>query len=69
MGKSVHSREYILEMLSEYIKAERAVLTGKSYKIGTRGYRPPQYRRGLKLLGLVEKGGYFDIDHPNIEGD
>lgn len=36
MGKSVHSREYILEMLSEYIKAERAVLTGKSYKIGTR---------------------------------
>ena len=32
MGKSVHSREYILEMLSEYIKAERAVLTGKSYK-------------------------------------
>ena len=36
MGKSTHTREHILEMLSEYIKAERAVLTGKSYKIGTR---------------------------------
>ena len=36
MGKSTHTREHILEMLNEYIKAERAVLTGKSYKIGTR---------------------------------
>ena len=36
MGKSNYSREYILEMLTEYTKAERAVLSGKSYKIGTR---------------------------------
>ena len=36
MGKSNYSREYILEMIVEYGKAERAVLTGKSYKIGTR---------------------------------
>ena len=36
MGKSNYSREYILEMIVEYGKAERAALTGKSYKIGTR---------------------------------
>ena len=36
MGKSNYSREYILEMIVEYGKAERAFLTGKSYKIGTR---------------------------------
>lgn len=36
MGKSNYSREYILEMIVKYGKAERAVLTGKSYKIRTR---------------------------------
>ena len=36
MGKSNYSREYILEMIVEYGKAERAALTGTSYKIGTR---------------------------------
>ncbi|WP_314291496.1 DUF6148 family protein [Leptotrichia massiliensis] len=36
MGKSNYSREYILEMIVEYGKAERAALAGTSYKIGTR---------------------------------
>ena len=36
MNQSIHTREEIIEMLSEYTKAERAILTGKSYKIGTR---------------------------------
>ena len=33
------------------------------------GYRPPQYRRGLKrsIEGFTQ--GEWDIDHPNIEGD
>ena len=33
------------------------------------GYRPPQYRRGLKLYALVVIAFVVDIDHPNIEGD
>ena len=33
------------------------------------GYRPPQYRRGLKPSKFAAINGYFDIDHPNIEGD
>ena len=33
------------------------------------GYRPPQYRRGLKQIEVTYKAGYDDIDHPNIEGD
>ena len=36
MGKSNYSREYILEMIVEYGKTERAALAGTSYKIGTR---------------------------------
>ena len=36
MGKSNYSREYILEMLTEYTTAERAVMVVKSYKIVTR---------------------------------
>ena len=33
------------------------------------GYRPPQYRRGLKQNNYATRVGYVDIDHPNIEGD
>ena len=33
------------------------------------GYRPPQYRRGLKPNAAFEKYLRTDIDHPNIEGD
>ncbi|ERK53437.1 hypothetical protein HMPREF9015_00517 [Leptotrichia wadei F0279] len=33
------------------------------------GYRPPQYRRGLKLFPPVRRKAFYDIDHPNIEGD
>ena len=32
-------------------------------------YRPPQYRRGLKLSRTFYFVLFFDIDHPNIEGD
>lgn len=32
------------------------------------GYRPPQYRRGLKLQFLTFLHLSNDIDHPNIEG-
>lgn len=32
----VYSREECLQMIDEYKKAELAVLSGKSYKIGTR---------------------------------
>ena len=33
------------------------------------GYRPPQYRRGLKHYSISKREGFRDIDHPNIEGD
>ena len=33
------------------------------------GYRPPQYRRGLKHMKYGEWIAGNDIDHPNIEGD
>ena len=33
------------------------------------GYRPPQYRRGLKLRNNFSIDEFLDIDHPNIEGD
>ena len=33
------------------------------------GYRPPQYRRGLKQIRKSLKTISPDIDHPNIEGD
>ena len=33
------------------------------------GYRPPQYRRGLKQKEMAGRKGKLDIDHPNIEGD
>ena len=33
------------------------------------GYRPPQYRRGLKPIDLDSISYLSDIDHPNIEGD
>ena len=33
------------------------------------GYRPPQYRRGLKLNKAISGPQVTDIDHPNIEGD
>ena len=36
MEKSIYTKDEIMEMIQEYTKAEKAVLTGKSYKIGTR---------------------------------
>lgn len=36
MGKSIYTKDEVIEMIHEYTKAERAVLTGKSYRIGTR---------------------------------
>ena len=33
------------------------------------GYRPPQYRRGLKPNTQANEVAMIDIDHPNIEGD
>ena len=33
------------------------------------GYRPPQYRRGLKQIKFIYSLPIFDIDHPNIERD
>ena len=33
------------------------------------GYRPPQYRRGLKRKNELITELKIDIDHPNIEGD
>ena len=35
----------------------------------TKRYRPPQYRRGLKLSPNTSSLTIPDIDHPNIEGD
>ena len=33
------------------------------------GYRPPRYRRGLKLKKKLFIQYFTDIDHPDIEGD
>ena len=32
------------------------------------GYRPPQYRRGLKLFKFLNLFVVLDIDHSNIKG-
>ena len=61
MGKSNYSREYILEMIVEYGKAERAVLTGKSYKIGTR-------ELARMSIEEIRKGrAYWESELQNLE--
>ena len=62
MGKSNYSREYILEMIVEYGKAERAALAGTSYKIGT---------RELTRMGIdaIRKGrAYWEKELQKIHG-
>ena len=62
MGKSNYSREYILEMIVEYGKAERAALAGTSYKIGTRELT----RMGIDV---IRKGrSYWENELQKING-